>query len=211
MTRAAHAALALVTRGLPIGLGEHIAVGEGGRDRLLEHLHPLDVVVARVREVGVPGALDLIDQVFHGLLHTDPRLEVEDPPDLLVRDPVAADEPVRLVHLEVHVDPESPERAVNAQRQLADAEVASLLRREPRLRAFIKKLPAAAGKTKWSNVSEFKSLGDVISFGFKAAKVEEAQIERHAQRVEAGDDASNQVFEFRRTSDSERDELEMHQ
>jgi hypothetical protein len=93
----------------------------------------------------------------------------------------------------------------------ADGEVASLLRREPRLRAFIKKLPAAAGKTKWSNVSEFKSLGDVISFGFKAAKVEEAQIERHVQRVEAGDDASHQVFEFKRGADSERDELEMHQ
>lgn len=92
-----------------------------------------------------------------------------------------------------------------------NAEVATLLRREPRLRAFIKKLPAAAGKTKWSNVSEFKSLGDVISFGLKAAKVEAAQIERHVQRVEAGDDESHQVFEFRRASDSERDELEMHQ
>ena len=94
----------------------------------------------------------------------------------------------------------------------ADAEVARLLRREPRLRAVIKKLPMDPGKTKWSSVSEFKSLGDVISFGFKAAKVEEAQLERQAQGAESGGDGARQVFEFRRgTSDSERDELEMQQ
>jgi len=85
-----------------------------------------------------------------------------------------------------------------------DAEIARLLRREPRLRAIISKLPVKAGKGDWSNVGEFKSLIDVIGFGLKAAQAEEAEIEK----VETTEDATRHLFEFKRgVSDSEKDDL----
>lgn len=85
-----------------------------------------------------------------------------------------------------------------------NADIARLLRREPRLRAFINKLPIKAGKGDWSNVGEFKSLSDVIGFGLKAAQAEEAEI----QKVETTEDATRHVFEFKRAvSDSEKDEM----
>ncbi|HEX4899559.1 MAG TPA: hypothetical protein VFV61_03455, partial [Pyrinomonadaceae bacterium] len=85
-----------------------------------------------------------------------------------------------------------------------NAEIAQLLRREPKLRAIISKLPIKAGKGDWSNVGEFRSLSDVIGFGLKAAQAEEAEI----QKVETTEDATRHVFEFKRAvSDSEKDEM----
>ena len=85
-----------------------------------------------------------------------------------------------------------------------DADIARLLRREPRLRAIISKLPIKAGKGDWSNVGEFRSLSDVIGFGLKAAQAEEAEI----RKVETTEDATRHVFEFKRAvSDSEKDEM----
>jgi hypothetical protein len=97
-----------------------------------------------------------------------------------------------------------------------DAEVARVIPRNPRLRAVINKLPLKPGKERWSNIGEFKSLNDVIGFGFKAARTEEADNERRVERVEASDDGSRYRFEFKRGAsdsdgDSSRDELEMHQ
>ncbi|MFZ0062437.1 MAG: hypothetical protein WAL47_10415 [Pyrinomonadaceae bacterium] len=92
-----------------------------------------------------------------------------------------------------------------------NAEIASLLRREPGLRALISKLPVKAAKDKWSNVGEFKSLSELIGQGLKAAQVEEAETER----VVTAEDATRRVFEFKRTSDSpsdsEKDELATHE
>lgn len=92
-----------------------------------------------------------------------------------------------------------------------NAEIASLLRREPRLRAFISRLPVKAEKNKWSNVGEFKSLGELIDLGVKAARLEDAEIER----VVTTEDATRRVFEFKRTSDSQsdsdKDELATHE
>ena len=83
-------------------------------------------------------------------------------------------------------------------------EIATLIRRAPRARAIIKKLPAKADKAKWSNVGEFKSLGDAIGFGLKAAQVEDAEVQRN---VETSEDATRYLFEFKRgVSDSEKDE-----
>ncbi len=85
-----------------------------------------------------------------------------------------------------------------------DAEIARLLHEQPRLRAIIRKLPIKAGKSDWSNVGEFKSLSDVIGFGFKAAQAEAAEI----QSVENTEDATRHLFEFKRgVSDSEKDDL----
>ena len=87
-----------------------------------------------------------------------------------------------------------------------DAAIARVIRRGPRMRTFINKLPVKASKEKWSNVGEFKSLSEVIGLGLKAAGVEEAEIER---RVKATDESGHYVFEFKRgASDSERDDLE---
>jgi hypothetical protein len=89
-----------------------------------------------------------------------------------------------------------------------DAEIASLLRHGPRLRAIISKLPKKADKDKWSNVGEFKSLSELIGLGLKAAAVEEAEVEK----VVTTADVTRHVFEFKRgtsdsQSDSEKDEL----
>jgi hypothetical protein len=95
-----------------------------------------------------------------------------------------------------------------------DAEVARVMRRNPRLRAAINKLPLKAGKERWSNVGEFKSLNDAIGFVFKTARTEEAENESRTERTEASDDGSRHRFEFKRgasADDSSRDELEMHQ
>ncbi len=58
-----------------------------------------------------------------------------------------------------------------------DARIATLISRGPRVRAIINKVPTKSGKGDWSNVSEFKSLSDVIGFGLKAAQVEVAETE----------------------------------
>ena len=85
-----------------------------------------------------------------------------------------------------------------------EAELARLMRRGPRVRAIINKLPLK-GKEKWSNVGEFKSLSEVIGFGIKAAQTEEADIER---RIETKNEAPHYLFEFKRgINDSERDDL----
>ena len=92
-----------------------------------------------------------------------------------------------------------------------NSEIASALRRAPRLRTIFNKLPVKPGKEKWSNVSELKSLNDLISFGMKAARVDESEMERKVERVQSSDDNSHFVFEFKRgATDSERDE-EMRQ
>ena len=97
-----------------------------------------------------------------------------------------------------------PERMENLRQERPsrhNTEIASLLRREPRLRAFISRLPVKADKNKWSNVGEFKSLGELIDLGVKAAQLEDAEIER----VVTTEDATRRVFEFKRTSDSQSD------
>ncbi|HKR60328.1 MAG TPA: hypothetical protein VJS64_11395 [Pyrinomonadaceae bacterium] len=97
-----------------------------------------------------------------------------------------------------------------------DEEIARVVRRSPKLRSFINKLPLRPGKEQWSSVGEFKSLNDVIGFGFKAAARAEGpesgrRVER-VERVDASEDGSKYLFEFKRSaSDSERDELEMRQ
>ncbi len=84
-----------------------------------------------------------------------------------------------------------------------DPRIATLVRRAPRLRATIKKVPTKADKGDWSNIGEFKSLGDVIGFGLKAAQMEATEIQRH---VETTNDATRYLFEFKRgASDAEKD------
>jgi hypothetical protein len=90
-----------------------------------------------------------------------------------------------------------------------DPRIATLIRRGPRLRAIINKVPTKAGKGDLSNVSEFKSLADVISFGLKAAQVEAAETER---QVETTEEATRFLFESKRSaSDSEKDDLATHE
>lgn len=87
-----------------------------------------------------------------------------------------------------------------------EAEVATLLRRAPRIRSIISKLPKA-GSERWTNVDEFKSLDDVIGFGFKMANMEDAEKQ---PSVETSEPSSPFVFERRRgVSDSDSDNLEM--
>ena len=66
-------------------------------------------------------------------------------------------------------------------------------------------------KNKWSKVGEFKSLGELIDLGVKAAQLEDAEIER----VVTTEDATRRVFEFKQTSDSQsdsdKDELATHE
>lgn len=90
-----------------------------------------------------------------------------------------------------------------------DPRIATLMRRGPRLRAIINKVPTKAGKRDWSNVSEFKSLADVIGFGLKAAQVEAAETEPQVETVE---DAPRYLFESKRNAgDSEKDDLATHE
>lgn len=87
--------------------------------------------------------------------------------------------------------------------------IATLIRRGPRVRAIINKVPAKSGKADWSNVSEFKSLSDVIGFGLKHAQVEAAETER---LIETAEEASRNLSEFKRTvGDSENDDLATHE
>lgn len=76
----------------------------------------------------------------------------------------------------------------------ADVELARLVGREPRLRAIIRKLPLKSGKTQWTDVSEFKSLSDLIGFGLKAARVHDSEGDRKVDRAEATEDASRYVI-----------------
>jgi hypothetical protein len=87
-----------------------------------------------------------------------------------------------------------------------DPRIATLIRRAPRLRAFLNKVPAKAGKGDWSNVGEFKSLGHVIGFGLKAAaQIEDAELQRH---VETTEDATRYLFESKSGgSDAEKDDF----
>lgn len=90
-----------------------------------------------------------------------------------------------------------------------DPRIATLVRRGPKLRAIINKVPTKTGKAEWSNVSEFKSLSDVIGFGLKAAQVEEAEAEQQAETTE---EATRYLFELRRSAgDSEKDDLATHE
>lgn len=90
-----------------------------------------------------------------------------------------------------------------------DPRMATLIRRGPRVRAIINKVPAKAAKGEWSNVSEFKSLSDVIGFGLKAAQVEAAETEG---QVETAEEAARYLFEFKRSAgDSEKDDLATHE
>jgi Arc/MetJ-type ribon-helix-helix transcriptional regulator len=90
-----------------------------------------------------------------------------------------------------------------------DPRVATMIRRGPRVRAIINKVPVKPGNEDWSNVGEFKSLSDVIGFGLKAAQVEAAETER---KVETTEEATRYLFEFKRTTaDSEREDLATHQ
>ena len=91
-----------------------------------------------------------------------------------------------------------------------DPRIETLIRRGPRLRAIINKVsPTKAGKVDLSNITEFKSLADVIGFGLKAAQVEAAETER---QVETSDEATRVLFESKRSaSDSEQDELATHE
>jgi hypothetical protein len=108
----------------------------------------------------------------------------------------------------------APQRVEYVRQELPskhNTEIASLLRREPRLRAIISKLPVKVDKGKWSNVGEFKSLSELIDLGVKAAQLENAEIER----VVTSEDATRRVFEFKRTTDSQgdsdKDELATHE
>src|SRR5437879_4696353 len=78
---------------LPPGLGEDIAVAAHDLDGLLEELHPLDVVVAGVGEVGEASRPDLLDHVPDRLLDRDLRAEAEGLLHLLGGDSVAPDHP----------------------------------------------------------------------------------------------------------------------
>lgn len=90
-----------------------------------------------------------------------------------------------------------------------DPRIATLIRRGPRLRAIINKVPPTkAGKVDLSNISEFKSLADVIGFGLKAAQVEAAKNER---LIETTDEATRVLVESNSASDSEKDELATHE
>ncbi|MDQ3473791.1 MAG: hypothetical protein M3447_08650 [Acidobacteriota bacterium] len=90
-----------------------------------------------------------------------------------------------------------------------DPRIATLIRRGPKVRAIINKVPVKPGKGDWSNVGEFKSLSDVIGFGLKAAQVEAAETERQAQTTE---EATRYLFEFKRSAgDSEKDDLATHE
>lgn len=94
----------------------------------------------------------------------------------------------------------------------ADVELARLVGREPRLRAIIRKLPLKSGKTQWTDVGEFKSLSDLIGFGLKVARVHDSAGDRKVDPVEATEDASRYVIEFKQgASDTDREELEMRQ
>ena len=85
----------------------------------------------------------------------------------------------------------------------------ALIRRGPRLRAVINKVPTKAGKRDWSNISEFKSLADVIGFGSKAAQVEAVETER---QVDTTEEATRYLFESKRSAaDSEKDDLATHE
>ena len=108
----------------------------------------------------------------------------------------------------------APQRMTYLRQELPskhNTEIASLLRREPRLRAIISKLPVKTDKNKWSKVGEFKSLGELIDLGLKAAQLEDAEIET----VVTNEDATRRVFEFKGTSDSQsdsdKDELATHE
>ena len=90
-----------------------------------------------------------------------------------------------------------------------DPRIATLIRRGPRVRAIINKLPAKPDKGDWSNVGEFKSLADVIGFGLKAAEVQAAETERQGEKTE---EATRHLFEFKRSvGDSEQDDLATHE
>ncbi|MGI8918254.1 MAG: hypothetical protein ACR2H6_06600 [Pyrinomonadaceae bacterium] len=105
-----------------------------------------------------------------------------------------------------------PERMELLRHEFADnpdPRVATMIRRGPRVRAIINKVPVKPGKGDWSNVGEYKSLSDVIGFGLKAAQVEAAETERTGETTE---EATRYLFEFKRTTaDSEKDDLATHQ
>ena len=86
-------------------------------DRLLEELHPFDVVVPGVGEVDEPAAADLPNHVLDRLLHGDSRPEPERSLRLLGRDAVAPNHPVGVVDVQVGVDPDFGERSPNPQTQ----------------------------------------------------------------------------------------------
>jgi hypothetical protein len=89
-----------------------------------------------------------------------------------------------------------------------EAEIATLIRRGPRLRAIINELPKA-GRDRWSNVDEFKSLSEVIGFGFKVANVEDKETERRVETIET---PAHYLFEMKPgISDSDSDNLETHE
>src|SRR5207244_13344469 len=78
-------------------------------DGLLAALHPLDVVVARVREVRVAATADLLDHPTNGLLQADPRGESQDPLDPLWGDPVAPHQAIRVIDIEIDLDAHLPQ------------------------------------------------------------------------------------------------------
>ena len=85
-------------------------------------------------------------------------------------------------------------------------EVAALIPRGHKLRAFINKLPRDGGG-RWVNVNEFKSLSDVIGFEFKVAQDADAEQD---PSVETNEAASRYLYELRRGI-SDSDNLEMHE
>ena len=85
-------------------------------------------------------------------------------------------------------------------------QVAALIPRGHKLRAFINKLPRD-GRGRWINVNEFKSLSDVIGFEFKVAQDADAEQDPSVETSEA---ASRYLYELRRGI-SDSDNLEMHE
>src|SRR5439155_414137 len=91
---------------------------------LLQHLHPLNVVVAGVREVREAERPYLPNHPGHRFLHRDAGREPEYPLGLRGGDPVAADEAVLVIDVDVRGDPGGAQGTLRPQGQLGDAEVA---------------------------------------------------------------------------------------
>src|SRR6266487_3872675 len=107
-----------------LGSRQDVTVRADDLDRLLEQLHPADVVVARVREIRVPPSLDPANHLTNRLADVDLGLKPQYLARLVRRHSVVPHRPIRIVGLDRDVPAHLNQRLLNPQGEFGDPEVA---------------------------------------------------------------------------------------